>query len=172
MGVDNIANEILKVPALQNCLHELYSSCFELHIVPRMWYRAIIHPILKKGKSPLFPLSHRGISLMSCVCKVFSAILNTRLVLFAEVSDIFADEQNGFRRLRSCVDYLFVLTTILRNRKQKGLPTFCCFVDFEKAFDSVSYPALWHKLLAYGVHGHMLNTVKSLYSNLESCVRV
>ena len=172
VGVDNIANEILKVPGLQVCLHDLYSACFEMNIVPTMWYQAIIHPILKRGKSPLFSLSYRGISLMSCVCKVFSSILNNRLVLYAETNDIFAEEQNGFRKLRSCVDHISVLTTILRNRKQQGLSTFSAFIDFSKAFDSVSHAALWHKLLAYGIHGNMLNTIKCLHSNLQSCVRM
>ena len=120
VGVDNIADEILKVPGLQVCFHELYSACFEMNIVPTMWYQAIIHPIPKRGKSPLFPLSYRVISLMSCVCKVFSSILNNRLVLYAETNDIFAEEQNGFRKLRSCVDHIFVLTTILRNRNKSS----------------------------------------------------
>ena len=172
VGVDNVANEILKIPALQSSLHALYSRCFELCTVPRTWYKAIIHPILKAGKSPLLPLNYRGISLMSTVCKVFSAILNNRIVLYAEINGIYVDEQNGFRRLRSCLDHLYVLNTILRNRKQQGLHTYCCFVDFAKAFDSVNHTMLWHKLLAYGVHGSMINTIKSLYSNLQSCVRV
>ena len=68
--------------------------------------------------------------------------------------------------------HIVVLTTILRNRKQQGLSTFSAFIDFSKAFDSVSHTALWHKLLAYGIHGNMLNTIKCLYSNLQSCVRV
>ena len=172
VGVDNVANEILKVPSLQESLHALYAKCFELNMVPRVWYKAIIHPVLKRGKSPLFPLNYRGISLMSTVCKVFSSILNNRLVLYAETNSIFVEEQNGFRKLRSCLDHLFVLNTVLRNRKQQGVDTFCCFVDFAKAFDSVNYGALWHKLLAYGVHGHMLKTIQSLYANLQSCVRV
>ena len=130
---------------------------------------AIIHPILKRGKSPLFPPSY---SLMSCVCKVFSSILNNRLVLYAETNDIFAEEQNGFRKLRPCVDHIFDLTIILRNRKQQGLSTFSASIDFSKAFDSVSHAALWHKLLAYGIHGNMRNTIKCFYSNLQSCVRV
>ena len=172
VGVDNVANEILKIPALQSSLHALYSRCFELYAVPRTWYKAIIHPILKTEKSPLLPLNYRGISLMSTVCKVFSAILNNKIVLYAEINGIYVDEQNGFRRLKSCLDHLYVPNTILRNRKQQGLHTYCCFVDFAKAFDSVNHTMLWHKLLTNGVNGSMINTIKSLYSNLQSCARV
>ena len=172
VGIDNIANEILKVPAIHPCLHKLYSTCFTSGIIPSVWYKAVIHPILKRGKSPLFPLSHRGISLMSCVCKAFSSILNNRITKYAEDENILAEEQNGFRRLRSCLDHIYALTTIIKNRKLQGLDTYCCFVDFAKAFDSVHYPFLWHKLMAYGIHGSMLNVIRSMYSNLQSCVRV
>ena len=157
VGVDDIANKILKVIGLQVCLHELYSACFDVSIVPTKYYQAIIHPILKRGKSPMFSLSYMGISLMSCVCKVFSSILNNRLVLYAEANDVFAEEENGFRKTRSCVNHIFVLTTILRNRKQQGLSTFSAFLDFPKAFDSGSHKAPWHKLLAYWIYGNMLN---------------
>ena len=60
----------------------------------------------------------------------------------------------------------------MRNRKQKGLSTYCCFVDFAKAFDSVNYPCLWYKLLSVGVHGKILHVIQNMYSNLASCVRV
>ena len=172
VGIDNIANEILKVQTIQNCLHSLFASCFEYGMVPRMWLQWIIHPILKRGKNPLFPTNHRGISLMSMVCKAFSSIINNRIVLYMELSGLFVDEQNGFRRLRSCLDHIYVLTTILRNRKQQGLSAYCCFIDLQKAFDSVRYPLLWHKMLAYGIHGKILDVIRSLYRNLQSCVRV
>ena len=93
-------------------------------------------------------------------------------MLYLETNEILVEEQNGFRKLRSCLDHIYVLTTIIRNRMQQKLSTYCCFIDFEKAFDSVHYPSLWHKMLAYRIHGRMLNVIKSLYENLESCVRV
>ena len=46
------------------------------------------------------------------------------------------------------------------------------FIDYEKAFDSVHYPYLWYKLSAAGVQGHMLSVIQTMYSNLQSCVRV
>ena len=46
--VDNVSNEILKIPLLQECLHELFQRCFEYNVIPRLWYKVLIHPILKK----------------------------------------------------------------------------------------------------------------------------
>jgi len=146
--------------------------CFTNGIVPNLWCRSIIHPILKSGKDYREPLSYRSISLMSTVAKMFSYILNKRIVRFLERNDILSEEQNGFRKLRSCIDYLYTICTILRNRKTMKLDTYVCFVDFSKAFDSVNHSFLWHKIMVAGISGNMLQTIKSMYSNLKSCIRL
>ena len=79
---------------------------------------------------------------------------------------IYAEEQNGFRRMRLCLDHLHTLTTVIRNRKAQKLSPFCVFIDYEKAFDSVHYPYLWYKLTAAGVQGHMLSVIQTMHSNL------
>ena len=105
-GIDNVPNEILKTPALQEILFNLFDT-FETNKIPSMWYKGIIQPIPKRGKDPLFPLNHRGISLMSTVAKLYSAIINNRVTAFMEAHGLYMEEQNGFRRLRSCLDHLF-----------------------------------------------------------------
>ena len=48
---------------------------------------------------------------------------------------------------------------------------YCCFVDYQKAFDSVNRTKLWYKLLHLGVQGKFLKIVQSLYNNVKSCVK-
>ena len=74
---------------------------------------------------------------MSTVYKIFAAVLNNRLCVCLESNNIVADEQNGFRKHRSCLDHIFSLTSIIRCRKAQKKPTFVAFVDMEKAFDRV-----------------------------------
>ena len=76
VGVDNIPNEIIKMPSLQPILHKLFETCFNSSISPEMWHKNIIHPILKPGKDSKCAGSYRGISLMSTVAKVYNSILN------------------------------------------------------------------------------------------------
>ena len=64
------------------------------------------------------------------------------------------------------------LTTVIRNPKAQKLSTICVFIDYKKAFDCVHYPYLCNKLSAAGVQGHMLSIIPTMYSNLQSCVRV
>ena len=90
----------------------------------------------------------------------------------AEQHKLYADEQNGFRKNRSCEDHLFSLSSIIRNRKREKLPTFVAFVDFEKAFDRVDRNLLFYKLKFMGFDGKILNMIKTIYSDCKSCVNV
>ena len=81
--------------------------------------------------------------------------------------DLLCEEQNGFRKLRSCLDHLYTLVTVIRNRKEQNVRTFLCFVDFAKAFDSVNRDCLWYKLQTIGINGRIYNIIKSLYWNIE-----
>ena len=74
-------------------------------MAPSLWLRGVIVPIPKGAdKDPCVPLNYRGITLLSCVYKVYSSVLNNRLVKYFDLVDAFVDEQNGFNNIS-----LFVL---------------------------------------------------------------
>ena len=62
------------------------------------------------------------------------------------------------------------MCTVLRNRKVQGQNTFICFIDYQKAFDSVDRNLLLYKLANIGVTGKMYNAISSLYLNPKSRV--
>ncbi|MES9883775.1 MAG: reverse transcriptase family protein [Sedimenticola sp.] len=172
VGFENVPNEILKMEKLTPVLHKLFSICFNNNTVPSVWYKTIIYPILKNNKCYKDPMSYRGISLMSTVVKLFNGVLNNRITRFLNTNNTLCEEQNGFRKLRSCIDNIYSLTTVIRNRRLKNLPTFLCFVDFAKAFDSVNRDCLWFKLLNVGIRGKMINIIQTLYKQVEATVKI
>ena len=93
----------------------------------------------------------------------YSSILTHRLQEYLESNSILVDEQNGFRAARSCIDHIFVLCSILRNRKSVGQETFIAFIDYKKAFDSVDRSLLLFKLPKLGIIAKMYNAI-SAYS--------
>eukprot|EP00732_Lithocolla_globosa_P001817 Lithocolla_globosa_v1_NODE_1011_length_2958_cov_3.728212.p1 type:complete len:315 gc:universal NODE_1011_length_2958_cov_3.728212:976-1920(+) len=48
----------------------------------------------------------------------------------------------------------------------------CCFIDFHKAFDSVTHNGLWYKLLSANISGRMFKAINSLYTGATSAVRL
>ena len=72
-----------------------------------------------------------------------------RINKYCEINDILVDEQNGFRKGRSCSDHLFTLTSIIRNHISQNKSTFCAFIDMEKAFDCLDRNLLYYRLLLH-----------------------
>ena len=149
-----IPNEAMKNRNAKLLLCKFFNLCFISGINPSDWDFSDIIPIPKKDKDARDPLQNRCITIVCCVAKIYSSILNNRLQKYLEANDILADEQNGFRAGRSCIDHIFVMCTVLRNRKLLGLDTFMCFIDYKKAFDSVDRNLLLFKLSNIGVNGH------------------
>ena len=82
--------------------------------------------------------------LLTIVASVFYLVLGkcirllSNIILFyCELCNILVDEQNGFRKNRSCNDHIFSLSSIIRNRVNNGKPTFAAFLDIEKTSNKV-----------------------------------
>ena len=143
VGCDNIPNEVLKQRSVSEMLLKYFQTCFESGIVPTIWLKSIINPIPKDSeKNPYVPLNYRGISLLSCVSKVYSSLINKRITSYCNISDLIVDEQNGFRSGRSCEEHTFTLTCLIRNQLSKSV--FASFIDLEKAFDWVDRDLLFY----------------------------
>ena len=166
----DIPNEATKNKNAKMILHKFYNLCFSSGLSPTDWDFSNIIPIKKKDKDPRDPLNNRCITIMCCISKIYSKILNTRLQKYLEENKILVEEQNGFRASRSCVDHIYTLCTILRNRKALGLDTFLAFIDYQKAFDSVDRSLLLYKLSQIGVVGNFYRAISSLYQNPKSRV--
>ena len=82
-------------------------------------------------------------------------------------------EQLGFLAGNRTSDFHIIIHTLLHYYcHQKGKKIFACFVDFSKAFDTIPRDLLFTKLLSYGVSGKFFNTLKTLYTNDDCCVKV
>ena len=172
-GIDGIPYEVYKNNVMKNILQKLFQLCFDTAKVPTLWRKTIICPIPKDKKNdPRIPTSYRGISLISCVAKLYSSLLNKRITDYLENEEKLTDEQNRFRKERSCLDHVFTLDSIVRNRLEKKEDTFAAFIDFQKPFDSINRDKLLHTIYKYGIDGKMYFAVKSLYVSTEACVKI
>lgn len=172
-GIDAIPVEVLKNDTAISCLHILFNICFRTGKIPSDWGRGIINPIPKSNTTdPRDPSTYRGITLASCMYKLYCFILNTRLSGWVEENDKLVDEQNGFRKDRNTIDQVISLTNLIETRQKQRLSTFCAFIDFKKAFDLIDRNLLWRRLSQIGIHGKMFDALKSLYTSVHSCVRV
>ena len=84
------------------------------------------------------PGNYRGISVLSCLGKLFTSILNQRLLRYVFEKNILSKEQLGFIAGNRKSDAHLILHNLSQQYCHKrGQKIFACFVDFQKAFDSV-----------------------------------
>jgi len=106
--------------------------------MPMEWTKSVLVKIPKKGNST--KCSNYGtVVLMSHIGKLIVTILTRRLQ--GQVEEHLADEQAILRKDRYMIQQILALRLIAEKAKRKGETIYNCFMDFQKAFDSISHKA-------------------------------
>lgn len=165
-GLDGITNPMISnlPPMGLQFLLSLYNGILNGHPVPQGWKHIKIHPILKPGKDPGSHSNYRAISLLSCIRKTFERILKNRLDWWCERSFILDTSQFGFRKSKSTIDCLNILTTFVETAFVKQEFTLCVSLDIVAAYDNVEIPILLKCLNNIKVPGQFLNCISQLFS--------
>ena len=173
-GPDKIRNEMLKYSQhiLLPCLVKVFNSVLQSGTYPAEWAQGYISPLFKTG-NPFIKDNYRGITITSCLGKLFNSILNSRLTNFLCENRIIPEAQIAYKANSRTSDHMFVLKTLVDkrlNKERKQL--FTCFVDFRKAFDSIPHDALLLKLATIGVGGKVHNLIEDMYKKTSLRVKV
>ena len=171
-GLDYISNEMIKcsVHTLGDLILKLFNTILNSTIFPKQWCEGFILPIFKSG-DPFDPTNYRGITISSCLGKLFTKILNTRLVNFLIANGIIHRSQIGFMPKHRTADHLLLLKTLIDSCKQSRKKLFICFVDLKKAFDTISRHGLIYKLLQLKLSTKFIQIVKNMYQDVTACIK-
>ena len=93
-----VKNEMIKsaLPFIKHTLVKVINNLLKEGQFPVSWTEGIIIPIYKHG-SFTDPNNYRGITLNSCLGKLFCHVLNTRISNDLENRSFLIKEQAGFR---------------------------------------------------------------------------
>ncbi|MEW8548196.1 MAG: reverse transcriptase family protein, partial [Candidatus Thiodiazotropha sp.] len=173
-GFDGILNEYIKhsCELLMPFYLKLFNTIFESGIFPDSWLEGKIRPIYKNKGERSNPENYRPITVLSCLSKLFTAILNARLTKYLNRYDILNDNQAGFRKGFSTTDHIFTLYALIEFFRSQNKKLYCCFIDFSQAFDSVWRIGLWKKLLHTSINGNFFRIVLNMYNNIKSSISV
>ena len=172
-GLDYIRNEFLKKapPILTEFICNFFNLILSTGLVPDLWCHGLITPLYKSKGSRDDPNNYRGITLLSCLGKLFTACINSRIARFMYDNAKIGYKQAGFRPEFSTMDHIFTLHAIIEYYKSKKGRVYCAFIDYSKAFDLIDRTSLWMKLLNNGVNGRIFDVIHNMYSKAKSCVR-
>jgi len=173
-GLDQISNEFLKSAenTLLPVLLLLFNRVLDTGTIPENWTMGVIIPIYKEKGDQKSPDNYRGITLLSCMGKLFTSIINDRLTQFLEDNHLLHLNQAGFRKNHGVCDHIFSLKSIVDIFLSTKRKLYCAFIDYQKAFDTIWRKALWHKLITIGINGKILKLVFNMYQNIKSSIFV
>ena len=147
----------------------LFNLVWNSEYGPSYWREGLIVSLFKKGDRE-DPGNYRGITLLNVVGKLYSRVINNRLLKHLELNHLLHEGQGGFRIGRSCIDNIFSLSELIQGRIREGKSTFSFFLDVKKAYDTVWRDGLWYKMWEMGIKGKLWRVARSLYANNRSCV--
>jgi hypothetical protein len=113
-GDDLIRNEYLKNSShdLSVLYCKLFNKVLDTGVVPDEWTVGLILPLYKGKGDKCDCDNYRGITLLSCLGKLFTSILNDRLTLFLDDNNLLSENQAGFRKSHSTLDHAFALKAV------------------------------------------------------------
>ena len=171
-GLDSIANEYIKVT--KNLLLSLYVKIFNIvyshGVIPESWTSGVIKPIYKNKGPTNDPDNYRPITILSCLGKLFTSVLNSRITKYLNAYKLLGEEQLGFRASYSTIDGIFVLHSLRELLRTRNKKLFCAFIDLKKCFGSIWRDGLWLKLYNMNLGNKMMNVMMSIYNNVKSCI--
>ena len=111
---------------------------------------------------------------MTALMKVLCTLLNNRLTNFCKLNKLINEEQIGFLKDNRTTDHITTLKAVVNKYvgDQKGKKLFTCFIDFQKAFDSVWHDGLFRKMENKGINGNFLNQIKNIYGSTLCAVKI
>ena len=137
---------------------------------PTSWKKSKVTAIFKKG-SKSDCSNYRPISLLSIPSKIVEHLVCTQLTSHLREHSLESEHQWGFRPQRSTEDILLYMTEKWRKSIDSGKTVGTLFIDFRKAFDTVSHQILLKKMCASGISGDFLSYIESYLSDrLQSTI--
>lgn len=155
-GPDGISSTIISLagPAIIHGLENIFKRSFVTRTVPTSWKRAKVTPIFKKGARTDIA-NYRPISLLCIPSKLLEHQVCNIIDEHLSNSSLKSSSQWGFTKGLSSEGMLLKMTDTWKMNMDKGMIVGAIFVDFKKAFDSISHNILSLKLQAIGLSGNL-----------------
>ena len=139
------------VPKLGPVIKDIFNAVLSGGTFPDAWAKGMLI-MLHKGGNKDDINNYRGISLLSCLGKIFTKIINIRLTNYADAEGLNLEEQAAYRKGYSTTDQIFVLQSLVQKQLcQKQGRYYVLMVDFSKAYDGIPHKHLMYSFIKNGI---------------------
>ena len=152
-GYDGISNKMLKyIYIISKPLTLKINQMLDSGLFPSRLNISKILPIFKKGDVNSLN-NYRPISLLQAISKIFERIIYDQLYVYVDNNNILSEEQYGFHTKHSTELAAVKLVDYIKNEIDGKYTPVNIYIDLSKAFDTLNFDILLHKLNYYGVTG-------------------
>ena len=130
--------------------------------------RGILSLVPKKDKDVRRLKNWRPIALLNADYKIMAKILAMRLQVV--IPYLISTDQSGCIKGRSTFNNIRSMIDVIDHVNMQKLPGIMFFIDYEKAFDTVSWNFLYKTLKALNFGPFLIDCIKMLYRNINTCV--
>ena len=130
--------------------------------------RGILNLTPKANKDLRFLRNWRPISILNTDYKILAKVLASRLQQVLPV--LVNKDQVGYIKGRYIGENIRMIEDVMNYTELKHLPGYIILIDFEKAFDSVSWDFLFSTLSSLNFGENFIKWIKIMYTNIESCI--
>ena len=164
-GRDNIHPEFVmhQSTITSSWLCAFFSSCYQRCKLPKIWRRASVIALPKPNKPAEDPKAYRPISLLCVPFKILERMIHCRIE--PVIDPQLPQEQAGFRRGRSTVDQVTLLSQDIEDSFQDNEKAGVVYLDLTAAYDTVWHRGLHLKLLRTITDRHMVKFIMETLSN-------
>lgn len=169
-GTDGFPCEFYKTfwPSIHQPLCNSINYSFEIGALSVSQKRGIITLLPKKGKPTVYLKNWRPISLLNVDYKIITKVLANRMKKV--LVDIIHHDQTGFLKGRYIGENIRLLLDIINFTNVNDIPGFAFAIDFEKAFDKISWSCINKALSLFGFGPDFQKWVNVIYNGAQSCV--
>ena len=108
---------------------KLFNIVFDTGIIPESWLTGIIRPVYKHNGKVDDPDNYRAITLISCLGKLFTSIINNRLTFLSYEFEIIYKNQSGFRKGFSTKNNIFIMHALVFIYFSFGVKLYCALIS-------------------------------------------
>lgn len=170
-GEDRISASALKKLECDD-IASFFAKLNSIDDLPVSWARSVLVPIPKAGKDCSKPGNLRGLSVQTCIRRLYSRCLLPRLMSWVNSSNSLPEAQTGFCKGYRTTDNLAIMRALHERCAHNRVDLFVAFVDVEKAFDNVSRARLWGMLHSKGAKGQLIVQLRKLYRDTSTVLRL
>ena len=171
--INNLPISILKkiAPVLSPFLTELFNESIIHGKFPNKLKVGRVIPLHKTGPTTLLK-NYRPITTLSVFSKIFEKLVHKRMISFIARYDIIKLNQFGFQKNKNTSDAILEFLENIYESFNENDYYLSVYLDFSKAFDTISHDILLNKLEFMGFRGPLLSWIRSFLTNRMQYVEV